>query len=173
MNAAIAQGETPKSRRVMVSETFDSSAPPEKIFALLKDISTWPSWAYVNSVKRERSGEDDPNGVGTRRRIKANLLGMDEEVELLEEIIEVVPNRRVAYMILSGIAVRDYVGETNLFKRPDGGTRIQWQSSFYPDDPSTSDQFREVVSSVFQLLLRQLSLAAEYPVPALTRSVMI
>jgi hypothetical protein len=65
---------------------------------------------------------------------------------------------------------RDYLRETILQPLPDGSTRIQWQSSFYPEDPAAEDEMREVGSNVFQRLTRQISLAAEYPVPALTRS---
>ena len=52
-----------------------------------------------------------------------------------DQLLELVPNRRLEYASLSGLPVREYVGEVDL----EAGARrrgrlIRWHSSFCPDD---------------------------------------
>ena len=45
--------------------------------------------------------------------------------------------RRLKYATLSGVPLRDYVGEVDLTPTPDGGTSVHWHSSFFPKVPGT------------------------------------
>jgi uncharacterized protein YndB with AHSA1/START domain len=107
-----------------------SSAPPEVVFHLLTDGTTWPTWSSIDSFELERGGDPPPEGVGAIRVFRrGRTTGRDE-------IREVAPHRRFVYASLSGVPVRDYVGEIDLDAR-DGGTHIHWHASYRPKLPGT------------------------------------
>src|SRR3954447_24479600 len=98
-----------------------SSAPPEKVFALLADGAGWSRWAGAMVVKSwwEREGDPPPGGVGAIRALGLPKLGSREEIVAYD------PPRHLAYVILSGLPVRDYRADVHL--TPEGtGTRITW-----------------------------------------------
>ena len=112
-----------RRRRIEVSAT--SVASPGAVYALLTDGSTWPRWSPIESFELERPGDGAPEGVGAIRVFRrGRTTGRDE-------VLELVPDRRLRYASLSGLPVRDYVGEVALEPVP-GGTLIRWHSSFVP-----------------------------------------
>lgn len=118
-----------RERHVHVAAT--TSAPPQAVFGLLADGSTWPVWAPIDGLELERPGDPPPEGVGAIRVLhRGRTTGRDE-------ILELVPARRFRYRSLSGLPVRDYVGEVELEPTADGGTSIRWHSSFVPKVPGT------------------------------------
>src|SRR4051794_668758 len=118
-------------RRRDIQVTAETSANVEVVFALLADGTTWPQWSAVESVELERSDTEGGEGPGAIRVLRrGRTTGRDE-------ILEVVPNRRMTYRSLSGLPVRDYVGEVDLERSPAGGTIIRWHSSFLPARPGT------------------------------------
>ena len=52
-----------------------------------------------------------------------------------DQILELIPAKRFKYASLSGLPVRDYIGEVDLSPTPDGGTAVNWHSSFSPKMP--------------------------------------
>ena len=46
-----------------------------------------------------------------------------------EEIVEVVPDRRISYTLLDGLPLRGYRADFDLTATPDG-TEVRWQASF-------------------------------------------
>jgi hypothetical protein len=89
-----------KRRQIDVSVRTAGSA--DAAFRLLADGTTWPSWAPVESFELERAGDPPPEGVGAIRVFKrGRTTGRDE-------IVEVVPGRRLGYVSLSGLPIRDY-----------------------------------------------------------------
>ena len=111
-------------RRYTACQARDSSASPSEIFALLSDSSTYPDWSSVSGYEMERPGFAAPHGVGEIRVLKS------WPFRVREEIVELVPDRFMAYTLLSGLPMRDYRGETTLDPLPDGGTRVTWRSNF-------------------------------------------
>src|SRR5262249_49102526 len=88
-------------------------------------------WAPVESFELERPGDPPPEGVGAIRVLRrGRTTGRDE-------ILEFVPKRRIAYRSLSGVPVRDYVGEIDLEPAPAGGTGVRWQANFLPKWPGS------------------------------------
>jgi hypothetical protein len=103
-----------------------SEADPATIYRLLADGSTWPSWSPIESFELEAEGDPLPEGVGAIRVFRlGRTTGRDQ-------VLELVPNRRIRYATLSGVPVRDYVGTVDLEVLDDGRTRIHWQSTFAP-----------------------------------------
>jgi uncharacterized protein YndB with AHSA1/START domain len=115
-------------RRRRIGVTQRAAAAPAAVFALLVDGETWPSWSPIEAFELERTGDPPPEGVGAIRVFRrGRTIGRDE-------IVEVVPDRRLSYRSLSGLPVRDYRAHVDL--EPDGdGTAIQWEASFAPKVP--------------------------------------
>jgi hypothetical protein len=113
-----------------IEVTKHSTASPDAVFALLADGNTWPSWSPIESFELERAGDPPPEGVGAIRVFRrGRTTGRDQ-------IVEIVPGRRVGYVSLSGLPVRDYRAHIDL--DPEGaGTTIRWQASFAPKVPGT------------------------------------
>ena len=112
-----------RRRRIEVSAT--SVASPGAVYALLTDGSTWPRWSPIESFELEQPGDGAPEGVGAIRVFRrGRTTGRDQ-------VLELVPDRRLRYASLSGLPVRDYVGEVELEPVP-GGTLVRWHSSFVP-----------------------------------------
>jgi uncharacterized protein YndB with AHSA1/START domain len=112
-------------RRRHIEVTQRSAAAPAALFALLVDGETWPRWSPIEAFELERRGDPPPEGVGAIRVFRrGRTTGRDE-------IVEVVPDRRLGYRSLSGLPVRDYRAQVDL--APDGdGTAIRWEASFAP-----------------------------------------
>ena len=104
-------------RRREIDIRVQTAASPEIVFDLLADGSTWPAWSPIESVELERPGSPTREGVGAiRRNRRGRVTGRDE-------LIEVVPPRRFAYRSLSGVPVRDYVGEVDVEPTATGSTQ--------------------------------------------------
>ena len=103
-----------------------SSAAPERVWALLADAGSWPTWAPFDEAQVE-SGQ----GVGEIRRFRSGRVTSRERVVALE------PPRRFAYEFLSGLPIRDYQAEVTLAPTAEAGTAIRWRSSFRAKIPGT------------------------------------
>ena len=118
-------------KRRQIDVTAKTSGTPAAVFALLADRTTWPAWSPIDSVELERAGSPEAEGVGSIRvNHKGRTVGRDE-------IVELVPGERFVYRSLSGVPVRDYVGEVTLEQTNDGGTAIRWHTSFFAKTPGT------------------------------------
>ena len=114
-----------------ISIHVKTAAPPRAVFRLLADGPTWTTWSPIESFDLERPGDPPPEGVGAIRVFRlGRTTGRDQ-------LLEVVPDRRLAYASLSGLPVRDYVGQVDLTPSADGGTSIHWHSDFFPKVPGT------------------------------------
>ncbi|GAB3005284.1 hypothetical protein GCM10027184_73310 [Saccharothrix stipae] len=133
-----------------VDVTVRSAAPPERVYRLVADSSTWPRWSPVLRHERERAG--DASGVGEVRVFH----NKGRKARTREEVVELTPNRRVGYVLLSGLAIRDYQAFIDL--EPDGdGTAIHWYSSFEPKARGTGWLYRLVLQAVISRYARGLA----------------
>jgi uncharacterized protein YndB with AHSA1/START domain len=116
--------------RQRIEHHATTTADPATVYALLRDGASWPSWSPIESFELERPGTDEPEGVGAVRLFRGGrVVGHDE-------IVELVPERRLVYAHTSNLPVRDYRGEVHL--EPAGeGTAIRWVSTFAPKIPGT------------------------------------
>ena len=109
-------------RRFQVSA--DSSAPVERVWALLADGAGWSRWASFRSSSLEREGTPPPDGVGAIRRFGTGP-GVSRE-----EVIEFDPPRHLAYRLLSGLPLKGYRADVTVEPRDGGGSTVTWSSSF-------------------------------------------
>jgi uncharacterized protein YndB with AHSA1/START domain len=135
--------------------TAHADAPPEKVFALVADGAGWSSWAgpFIVWSGWEVEGDPPPGGVGAIR-----LLGL-KRVHTRERIEEYEPPHRLAYSILSGVPIRDYLAVVELTAE-EGGTRIVWRGTFEPKLPGTGAALRLFLRTTIADFTRRLAKAA-------------
>ncbi|HSZ52006.1 MAG TPA: SRPBCC family protein [Caulobacteraceae bacterium] len=113
-------------RRIEVKAEAASSADPARVYALLKDGSTWPQWTIFDSHELERPGDEEPLGVGSIRVFRTSYSASHEKV------VELRPGRRLSYELTGGLPLVDYHADVDLEPLANGGTRIFWRSQFQP-----------------------------------------
>lgn len=136
-----------------IDVTVRSTATPSAVYRLARDSSTWPDWAPITDYQRERAG--DARGVGEVRAFRAK----GRRTPTREEVVELVPDRRVGYVLLSGLAIRDYRAFIDLSPAGDG-TSIRWHSSFRPKVPGTGWLYRTVLRKAIQAYAEGLAARA-------------
>jgi hypothetical protein len=110
-----------------IDVTARSTADPATVYELLADSSVWPTWSPIGSFELVRPGQGTPCGLGAIRIFRTG------RVTSREEIVELIPNRRLSYTLLSGLPLRGYRADIDLTpddSGPDGGTIIRWHSRF-------------------------------------------
>jgi uncharacterized protein YndB with AHSA1/START domain len=98
-------------------------APPGAVFALLLDRSTWPAWSGHDTFEPVRPGAAGPYDVGS-----VGLLRSGRRV-MREEIVQVVPDRRISYTLLAGLPLAGYRADFDLTPTPEG-TEVRWHATF-------------------------------------------
>jgi hypothetical protein len=142
-----------------MSVTAHSVAPPDVIYALLKDPTTWPRWSPMDTAELETPGSQEPYGVGSIRALtRGRVHGRDQ-------VIELIPGRRFSYLHLSGLPVRDYRGDVDLTPTATG-TDIAWRVSFRPRVAGTGWFWRLAVRRMLRQTLNGLAAyAADHLAP--------
>ncbi len=111
-----------------IDVTVTTSADPATVYALLRDGASWPSWSPIGSFELERPAADEPEGLGAVRIFRTpRPIGQSESHE---QIVELIPDRRFSYVLVSGLPIRDYRADVDLTPTDDGGTSIRWHSTF-------------------------------------------
>jgi uncharacterized protein YndB with AHSA1/START domain len=113
--------------RYRIETTAHTPATPERIWALLADGPNWPTWTPIGTYELEKPGATDRDGLGSIRIFSTKR--PTGTVHLREEIVEFEPEKRLRYIVHSGLPVRGYEGNVEL--TPDAsGTTIRWHSTF-------------------------------------------
>jgi uncharacterized protein YndB with AHSA1/START domain len=132
-----------------------STAPPERVWALLADATTWPSWSTFDAAEIEQPGPDHPQGVGAVRRFRRGRIRSRERILVFD------PPRHVAYSLLSGLPLRDYRGDVTLTPTATGGTEITWQSRYRLKIPFTGRRVERELGGFIRETADALARAAE------------
>ena len=111
-----------------IDVTVTTCADPATVYALLRDGASWPSWSPIGSFELERPAADEPEGWA-RCASSAPPSRWASPVSR-EQIVELVPDRRLSYVLISGLPIRDYRADVDLTPDRDGGTAIRWHSTF-------------------------------------------
>ena len=133
-----------------------TTADPGTVYALLRDGATWPAWSPLGSFALERPGEDEPEGLGAVRVFRTGRFTSREE------IVELRPDRRFSYVLLSGLPLRGYRADVDLtpVEEGAGGTRIRWHSAFDAKLPGTGGLFRRRLGAFIEELVQGLATRA-------------
>lgn len=143
--------------RINVRATTVSSAQPDEIYELLANSATYPLWSMIRYYESLRSGRGGLHEVGALRLFKTNAITV-----MREEITEVIPNARISYTLLSGFPLLDYRSHT-ILEKVASGTRITWESSFYPKYALTGWYWRRLMGWILNQLVMSLAKTAEDP----------
>jgi hypothetical protein len=125
------------------------------LYAIAADSAGYPQWSMIGAFEAVRDGEGGPFGVGSRRIYSTFPL------KLLEEVVELVPPRRVGYILISGLPFRGYRADIDLTATEDGATDIRWRASFEPTIAGTSWFFRAMMQAVLARMAGELAREAE------------
>ena len=126
-----------------IDVTATTSAPAHAVHALLRDGATWPTWSPLGSFELERPAEH-PDGVGEIRIFRTG------RIRNREQVVESVPGRRLSYVLLEGMAIRDYRADIDLTDTENGGTVIRWHSTFRAKVPGMGGIYRRSLTSFLQ-----------------------
>jgi hypothetical protein len=140
-----------------------SKAEPSVVYARLRDGASWPTFSQLGSFELEAEGEGGGEGVGAIRVFRSRVSGRTYTSR--EQIVELIPDRKLSYQLLSGLAVRDYRAEITL-EPVSAGTEIHWRSTFDPKFPGTGGLYRRSLTRLIQGIVDGL---AETPAQELTR----
>lgn len=103
--------------------TATVAAPVARVWAVLTDHEGMANWGPGMKATLVRPGEAARNGVGAQRRLQMGFLPA-----FVEEVTGFEPERRLSYRAVSGIPLRNYVGEVQLSPAGDG-TEISYSVS--------------------------------------------
>ncbi len=143
--------------QIEVTAVAKSAASPARVFALLKDGSTWPQWSLFDSFILERQGGGDPLGVGAIR------VFITKVSRAREQVVELIPDRRLSYVLLSGLPLMDYHADVDLEPEADGGTVIRWRSRFGAKYFGAGWFWKWIMGRTLQTVASQLAAAAANP----------
>ncbi len=117
-----------------------TAADPQAVFRLLGDSTTWPSWTAIDTASIDEPG--GPDGVGEVRTFRTG------RYVIRERIAERVPDRRLTYVLLSGVPARDYRAEIDLTPGAGGGTDIRWHTTFTSKIPGLGGVIRKRLDKI-------------------------
>ena len=140
---------------IQVEARAYSKASPAAVYAVAADSSGYPRWSRIGSFEAVRPGQGGPYGVGSLRIFRTPPL------KLLEEVVELIPERLVAYTLHRGLPFRGYRADIALAPAAGGGTDIRWSNSFEPTIPGTGWFWRAFMQGVFNEMTPQLAREAE------------
>lgn len=139
------------ARRITVTGTAHSTADAQVLYEILRDRPTWPDWSSLGRYEFVS---------GTEGELDAVCVFVTNRIRSVEQIIELVPDRRLAYALLSGLPMRDYRGVVDLTPT-DAGTEIRWQSSFEPKVAGTGWFFRAMMGALIPRMAAALARRAD------------
>jgi len=122
-----------------IDERAWSAASPETVYALLADGATWPTWSGIDSFELRSPGDTGGESLNAVRVFRTG------RTTSVERLVELEPGRRLSYVLLSGLPLRDYRADVDLLAA-DGGTLIRWRSTFSAKRPGTGWLYRRVLA---------------------------
>jgi hypothetical protein len=139
---------------IKVEGIATSRAAPAAVFSLLKNSETWPRWSMFRSAELEQPGQDEPYGVGAIRVFSTSV------TRAREQVVELIPDRQLSYVLLSGLPFRNYRADVCLTSPGGEGALINWTASFQCRY-GTGWFWRLFMNRILSNLAKQLALAAE------------
>lgn len=113
-------------------------------------------WSPIDAFALEREGREGGESLGARRIFHTGRATSHEE------IVELRPDRRFSYALVSGLPLRGYRADVDL-EPHDGGTSIHWHSRFHAKVPGTGMIFRRFLGGFIQRCADGLAAYAAQP----------
>jgi hypothetical protein len=80
-----------------------------------------------------------------------------------EETVDLVPNRRLSYVLLSGLPLRNYRADVDLEPLGDGAIMIVWRATFEKKYPGTGWFWQWLLGRVIKRVAEDLASGANDP----------
>lgn len=128
-----------------------TTASARSLFELLTDATTWPEWSPLERASIERAGHDGV--LGEVRRFETG------RTVSVEEVVEVIPDRRLSYVLLSGLPLLDYRADVDIVDQGEERT-VTWRSRFRPRYSGTGWLYRLLLARFLQQMVDGLAVAA-------------
>jgi len=106
-----------------------ANASPQTVWALVSDVTKYPSWGPWSDGHYEKTGEEPPGGVGAVQVLRSAQRYLGRHTTSVEEILEFEEDRHLAYTVIRGIPVRNYRADVILTPSA-GGTHIRWAADW-------------------------------------------
>jgi uncharacterized protein YndB with AHSA1/START domain len=106
-----------------------AKAPPEAVWALVSDVTKYPSWGPWSDGHYEKAGEESPRGVGAVQVLRSAQRYMGRHTTSVEKILVCEEDRHLAYTVIGGIPVRNYRADVTLTPSAQG-THIRWAATW-------------------------------------------
>ena len=95
--------------QLQVEAEGTAKASPEAVWALVSDVTRYPSWGPWSDGRYERPGEESPHGVGAVQVLRSAQRYMGRHATTVEKILVFEEDRHLAYTVIGGsIPVRNY-----------------------------------------------------------------
>jgi uncharacterized protein YndB with AHSA1/START domain len=101
-----------------------TKASPERVWALVSDVTKYPSWGPWSDGHYKNAGVDSPR-VGAVQVLRSAQRSIGRHSTSVEKILEFEEGRHLAYTVIGGIPVRNYRADVTLTPSA-GGTHIRW-----------------------------------------------
>jgi hypothetical protein len=137
-----------------IDKTATTTGDPGSVYELLADGSTWPAWSPIGSFELLAAGDGSPEGLGAVRLFTTG------RHKSRERVVERIPGRSFAYVLEAGLALRDYKAVVTLVPNGDGGTTINWHSTFSAKVPGTGGLYRRQLGAFIEQCVQGLAAAA-------------
>ena len=138
----------------VIDQTATTTGDPGRVYELLADGSTWPTWSPLGSFELLDPGEGTPEGLGAVRLFTTG------RHKSRERVVERRPGQSFAYVLEAGLALRDYKAVITLQPQADGGTTIHWRSTFTTKVPGTGGLYRRQLGAFIGQCVQGLAAAA-------------
>ena len=138
----------------VIDKTVTTKGVPDAVYDLLADGSTWPTWSPLGSFELLARGDGTPEGLGAVRLFTTG------RHKSRERVVERQPGVSFAYVLEAGLALRDYKAVVTLAPNADGGTTINWRSTFAAKVPGTGRLYRRQLGAFIEQCVQGLAAAA-------------
>ena len=78
-----------------------------------------------------------------------------------EEVVELIPDRRLTYALLAGFPLRDYKAVVEIEPESEGGSRITWSAAFYSKYFGAGRFWSALLGRTLATMSKKLAAAAE------------
>jgi hypothetical protein len=130
-------------------KTIDASATTtatrDKVWQLIADESTWPTWGRWSSVTIEGGGK---HALGAVRKL------VQRPFTVRERITEWRVGELMSYELLEGMNARGYRASAILEDDAGGGTIVRWHSEYDSADPITAFLLRAAARDTVKRLAK-------------------
>ncbi|SHJ89436.1 Peroxiredoxin [Desulfatibacillum alkenivorans DSM 16219] len=138
------------AQRVFLSREYP--VPPEEVFPHFSTPELMNRFldAVLTRIKASPTDKENPNGVGSVRKVKIGPSTLEETITRLE------PPYLCQYVISKGSPLKDYTG-TILISRTKTGSRVVWTMTFKAKAPYTGRLIAKAMEAGFSKGLKTLS----------------